>query len=551
MSRELKTSFREGDTLAQHYYILGTLGKGSFARVKLALHLMTHTLVAIKILKRGKISDFLIISEIELMKSLQHRHIIQLLQVFQTRHETYLVMEYASRGSLLKYIKKHGPLDEEEACTIFSELSLAVNYIHSQNIAHRDIKAENILLDWDGHVKLTDFGISKRLASGGKFKGFCGTAKYCAPEVFNDTPYDGLPSDIWSLGIVLYYLVIGHLPFQGTTHSNIKYMILSQSWKIPYLLSPELRDLMIRLMTIDPTMRPSIREVVAHPWLRHDQDILTQTEEIPRQPETNIAFYHDGGQGGTLDPTKDPNLPWPLRRVTSDPSFTLTTLSEQRGDRRKSRKRRHRVPPTLSSLKSKKSGFLKNTSPQQELMPGAEKGTCSEEGSINATTSSGSKTTSTATTSDSGTTDSLFTASQISTFENIHVANESSGSSDTSSSSSSWESTTRSPFPSEGLQGEKTGTECLQDSSSSYGETDHQEQLRRQSQGVPRVPLRRWGWKGPKKRIVNPVRSLCCCIPVTNNEIRQPMKSASETQAKTSIRYGPGMESCEKTSERL
>lgn len=139
------------------------------------------------------------------MKSLHHRHILQLLQVFQTRHKTYLVMEYASRGSLLKYIKKRRPLDEEEACTMFSELSLAVNYIHSQNIAHQDIKAENILLDWDGHVKLTDFGISKRLASGEKFKGFCGTAQYCAPEVFNDTQYGGLPSDIWSLGMVLYY----------------------------------------------------------------------------------------------------------------------------------------------------------------------------------------------------------------------------------------------------------------------------------------------------------------------------------------------------------
>ncbi|XP_031229557.1 LOW QUALITY PROTEIN: sperm motility kinase X-like [Mastomys coucha] len=196
----------KGNTLAKDYYMLGTLDEGSFAKVKVAIHLTTQTMVAIKILKRGTNTDFLVISEIEIMKSLYHRHIIQLLQVFETKHKTYLVMEYASRGSLLRYIKKCGHLGEEEASTIFTELSLAVNYIHSQNIVHRDIKAENILLDWEGHVKLTDFGLGKRLASGEKFKGFCGTAQYCAPEVFDHTQYDGLPTDIWSLGVVLYYL---------------------------------------------------------------------------------------------------------------------------------------------------------------------------------------------------------------------------------------------------------------------------------------------------------------------------------------------------------
>ncbi|XP_052021057.1 sperm motility kinase X-like [Apodemus sylvaticus] len=202
MSGDLKASCHEGNPLAQHYYILGTLDKGSFAEVKVALHLMTQTMVAIKILKRGTNIDFLVISEIDLVKSLNHSRIIQLFQIFETRHKTYLVMEYAVRGSLLKHINKCGHLDEEEARRIFTELSLAVNYIHSQNIVHRDIKAENILLDWEGHVKLTDFGLGKRLASGEKFKGFCGTPQYCAPEVFDHKQYDGLPTDIWSLDMV-------------------------------------------------------------------------------------------------------------------------------------------------------------------------------------------------------------------------------------------------------------------------------------------------------------------------------------------------------------
>ncbi|XP_032760280.1 sperm motility kinase-like [Rattus rattus] len=167
---------------------------------------MTQTLVAIKILKRGTRKDFLVISEIDLMTSLYHNHIIRLLQVIDTERKTFLVMEYAAQGSLRKLVNKRGPLDEEEARSIFRELCLAVNYIHSQNIVHRDIKAENVLLDWEGHVKLSDFGLSKRLTSGEKAKGFCGTAQYCAPEVFGHTQYDMLPADIWSMGILLYYL---------------------------------------------------------------------------------------------------------------------------------------------------------------------------------------------------------------------------------------------------------------------------------------------------------------------------------------------------------
>ncbi|OBS59853.1 hypothetical protein A6R68_09021 [Neotoma lepida] len=143
---------------------------------------MTQTLVAIKILKRGTGTEHLISSEIELLKDLHHPHIVQLLQVIETKQKTYLVMEYAARGSLLKCVTMCGYLEEEEARILFRELTLAIKYIHSHNIAHRDIKAENILLDWEGHIKLSDFGLGKRFDSGEKVKGFCGTIEYCAPE---------------------------------------------------------------------------------------------------------------------------------------------------------------------------------------------------------------------------------------------------------------------------------------------------------------------------------------------------------------------------------
>lgn len=591
-SRELEASGHEGNTLTEDYYILGTVGEGSFAQVKVALHLITQTLVAIKILKRGTRKDFLVISEIDLMTSLYHNHVIRLLQIIDTDRKTFLVMEYAAQGSLRKLVNKRGPLGEEEARSIFRELCLAVNYIHSQNIAHRDIKAENVLLDWEGHVKLSDFGLSKRLASGEKAKGFCGTAQYCAPEVFGHTQYDMLPADIWSMGILLYYLVLGKLPYKGTVHSKIRYQILSRSCWIPYHLSPQLRNLLKRLMTIDPTMRPSTTEILAHPWLCHDQEILSSSGEIPRYPESNIAFtmfqmgysiqelrkalwerkyneamatylilkrkspwqpqfYHDGGHSGTLDPREDTNLSRSVRRVVSAPSlpiFPLYTHSEVRGDRIRGCKRRHSSLTALSSLKD---SFQENNFSVQMLMPHIGKGTFREnEGSIDSTASSsrkGNATTQTTTTMTTTTTEttsttmtmittttsentsSLFAFSQSSIFESRqHAVSESSESPDTSSSTSSWGSTNSSPFPSK-IQEENIVTESLQVNRSSSIDSDHEKKLRMQHQEVPRVPLRRSRWKGLKKRIGKALRTLCCCIPVTNNNMAANEEGCRDT----------------------
>ncbi|XP_051009653.1 sperm motility kinase X-like [Acomys russatus] len=178
MPRELKTSPFKGHILAKDYYVLGTA------------------------------------------------HIIQLLQVIETSQKTYLVIEYTAWGPLMRHLRKHGHLEEEEPHTLFQELTLAIKYIHSYNTAHRDIKPENILLDWDGHVKLSDSGLCKKLASRGNVRGFWGT-QYCAPDVFSHKEYEGLPPDVWRLGVVLYFTVSGHLPFRETDHSKIRQQILS------------------------------------------------------------------------------------------------------------------------------------------------------------------------------------------------------------------------------------------------------------------------------------------------------------------------------------
>lgn len=534
MTRKSPTSSFEGHTLAKDYYVMGTLGEGSLGKVKVALHLVTQTLVAIKILKKGTSTEPLINCEIELLKTLQHPTIIQLFQVIETKQKTYLVMEYAARGSLLKRVTECGHLEEDEARTLFRELTLAIKYIHSHNIAHRDIKSENILLDCEGHIKLSDFGLGKRFASGEKVKGFWGTTEYCAPEVFGLTEYEGLPTDIWSLGVVLYLLVTGYLPFRDTELSKIKAQILSRNCWIPHHLSPELQDLLNQLMTVDPTQRPLIVEVMAHPWLRHEKDSLISLTEIPKEPHWEIAFQmflmgykiqeikdalnqkeytramatylilqkkqrqhkndQDGEQDGTMAPEKSPNFPLPLRRgssVPTLPTFTLPILPGLSGDKKKGCQA-HSEPPTLSSPK----GTLpEKNSPQHEPIPHLKMATFRE---IRWTTES---------TSSSTTTSSVFVSSEVSSYENIRDASIETSKMmgiDTSISFQEY-------ISSEQVQGDSTDGKSLQDSSPCSRETEPQEHLGDQCQGGPRVPQRQQGRRGLKKSISQALYSLCCC----------------------------------------
>lgn len=534
MTRKFPTSSFEGHTLAKDYYVMGTLGEGSLGKVKVALHLVTQTLVAIKILKKGTSTEPLINCEIELLKTLQHPHIVQLFQVIETKQKTYLVMEYAARGSLLKRVTECGHLEEDEARTLFRELTLAIKYIHSHNIAHRDIKSENILLDWEGHIKLSDFGLGKRFASGEKVKGFWGTTEYCAPEVFGLTEYEGLPTDIWSLGVVLYLLVTGYLPFRNTELSKIKAQILSRNCWIPHHLSPELQDLLNQLMTVDPTQRPLIVEVMAHPWLCHEKDSLISLTEIPKEPDWEIAFQmfsmgykiqeikdtlnqkeytramatylilqkkqrqhkndQDGEQDGTMAPEKSPNFPLPLRSGSSVPilpTFTLPILPGLSGDKKKGCQA-HSEPPTPSSPKG---ALPEKNSPQHEPIPHLKMATFRE---IQWTTES---------TSSSTTTSSVFVSSEVSSYENTRDASiETSKMMGTDTSISFQEY-----ISSEQVQGDSTDSKSLQDSSPCSRETEPQEHLGDQCQGGPRVPQRQQGRRGLKKSISQALYSLCCC----------------------------------------
>lgn len=253
-----------------NYTFLRTIGHGQFGKVKLAVHNKTKTKVAIKVIKKGGIDEGaskFILREIQIMKRLRHPNIIQLYEVIDTEARLFLVMEYASGGEVMDFIAVHGRLKERDASNFFAQVAWAVHYCHSQKTVHRDIKAENLLLDDHMNVKLIDFGLSNIFYPPQKLRTFCGSPMYAAPELVQHHEYVGPEVDCWSLGVLLYFLVCGSLPFGGESYAELYQQIMRANYTLPPYLSAGCRDLIRHMLVSDPTKRFTIEEIVRHPWV--------------------------------------------------------------------------------------------------------------------------------------------------------------------------------------------------------------------------------------------------------------------------------------------
>uniref|UniRef100_A0A9J7X1I2 non-specific serine/threonine protein kinase n=1 Tax=Cyprinus carpio carpio TaxID=630221 RepID=A0A9J7X1I2_CYPCA len=196
--------------------------------------------VAIKIVDKTQLDDEnlkKIFREVQIMKMLRHPHIIRLYQVMETERLIYLVTEYASGGEIFDHLVAHGRMAEKDARRKFKQIVAAVYFCHCRNIVHRDLKAENLLLDHNLNIKIADFGFSNLFSRGQLLKTWCGSPPYAAPELFEGKEYDGPKVDIWSLGVVLYVLVCGALPFDGSTLQNLRARVLSGKFRIPFFMS--------------------------------------------------------------------------------------------------------------------------------------------------------------------------------------------------------------------------------------------------------------------------------------------------------------------------
>ena len=267
------------------YLLNEEIGSGGFAKVVLGIHIPTGEKVAIKIMDKQQIlSDELnkerVLSEISILKIVRHNNIIKLYEVMETPQKIYLVMEYCDGGELFDYIVSKQHLSEKQACVFFQELIDALTYLHSQNIVHRDVKPENILLESSGKsltCKLIDFGISRTYTLDKLITTPCGTASYAPPEMHRGEEYYGLLSDVWSAGVLLYAMAFGYLPFcEEDEDTNID-NIIKGNYEIPEEASPELNDFLLHILDIDPLSRYDLEQIKKHPWY----NLVTPVKSLP------------------------------------------------------------------------------------------------------------------------------------------------------------------------------------------------------------------------------------------------------------------------------
>ncbi|XP_055995253.1 MAP/microtubule affinity-regulating kinase 3-like isoform X5 [Ostrea edulis] len=252
------------------YRLIKTIGKGNFAKVKLAKHVPTGREVAIKIIDKTQLNPSSLnklFREVRIMKNLDHPNIVKLFEVIETEKTLYLVMEYASGGEVFDYLVAHGRMKEKEARAKFRQIVSAVQYCHQKHIVHRDLKAENLLLDGDMNIKIADFGFSNEFVPGNKLDTFCGSPPYAAPELFQGKKYDGPEVDVWSLGVILYTLVSGSLPFDGQNLKELRERVLRGKYRIPFYMSTDCENLLKKFLVLNPTKRVCLENIMKDKWM--------------------------------------------------------------------------------------------------------------------------------------------------------------------------------------------------------------------------------------------------------------------------------------------
>ncbi|KAL4779099.1 hypothetical protein BJX76DRAFT_341790 [Aspergillus varians] len=342
---ELLKEFSSKDLRNVGNYTLGRLiGKGSFGKVYLASHKLTnHSKV---VLKSSNKEDTNLAREIHHHRQFLHPHIAHLYEVIVTEKLVWLVLEYCPGDELYNYLLQNGPLPIDKVKKIFTQLVGAVSYVHGKSCVHRDLKLENILLDKNENVKLCDFGFTREYEGKASYlQTFCGTVCYSAPEMLKAEKYAGEKVDVWSLGIILYALIAGELPFDDDDDQITKARILSEEPVFNDKFPDDAKALVNLLLSKRPLLRPSLNDVLSHPFLSEYAPEQLAILKLPRLPPFSTSLEKTTLQrmksaGINVDEVVDSVLAQRCDALAG--WWALLIEKEQRKEAKRERKRRER-----------------------------------------------------------------------------------------------------------------------------------------------------------------------------------------------------------------
>ncbi|KAJ3158882.1 hypothetical protein HDU86_002570 [Geranomyces michiganensis] len=304
-------------------YVVGRrLGEGSTGYVKLGVHQTTGVKVAIKIIGKASLmtgsssgsspsdppaSDDPPMTpttasnsnqnthmrklerEIAIMKLIKHENIVQILDVYESDSELFLILEYTEGGELFDYMVTKGKLSHYETVVFLQQIMNAVEYCQRYNICHRDLKPENILLDKDNNIKIADFGMASIQGPGQMLETSCGSPHYASPEIIRGVKYDGAKSDIWSCGVIFFAMVTGRLPFDNDNIRKVLMMVKNGTYFIPKTVAPDAADLIKRMLVVDPWKRITIEEILKHPFMTSTKTRVQPNPPMAPPAPLNIA----------------------------------------------------------------------------------------------------------------------------------------------------------------------------------------------------------------------------------------------------------------------
>ncbi|KAF4610581.1 hypothetical protein D9613_006854 [Agrocybe pediades] len=320
-----------------------TLGKGFSGHVRIARHSQTGQYAAIKIILKGSLNSRVSLNrladevehsilaverEIVVMKLIDHPNIMKLYDVWETSSHLYLILEYVQGGELFDYLCEKGRRPLHEVVDYFQQIICAVAHCHMYNIAHRDLKLENILIDQDKNIKVADFGMAtwQDEARGKLLRTSCGSPHYAAPEIISGNPYNGSTSDIWSCGVILYALLAAKLPFDDDDCPTLLHKISLGHYIMPEDIDSRAQNLLRRMLTLDVKKRITMQEIMCHPFFLSQP--LKNPKAMPSGPDMDL-IARPIGKISAIDPDIFSNLRT-LWHGVSDASLMESLLSSER-----------------------------------------------------------------------------------------------------------------------------------------------------------------------------------------------------------------------------